>query len=73
MDIKKQALLDHLLNQGAIQMADIDYKGNILYSITDKLQQVSPEIYAELKEQYEDHMFKLIKRGPSTMNWRINV
>lgn len=73
MDIKKQALLDHLLNQGAIQMADIDRDGNILYSITDKLQQVSPEIYAELKEQYEDHMFKLIKKGPSTMNWRINV
>jgi hypothetical protein len=73
MDIKKQALLDHLLNQGAIQMADIDHEGNILYSITDKLQQVSPDIYAELKEQYEDHMFKLIKRGPSTMNWRINV
>jgi len=73
MDIKKQALLDHLLNQGAIQMADIDYEGNILYSITDKLQQVSPDIYAELKEQYEDHMFKLIKKGPSTMNWRINV
>lgn len=73
MDIKKQALLDHLLNQGAIQMADIDRDGNILYSITDKLQSVSPDIYAELKEQYEDHMFKLIKRGPSTMNWRINV
>ena len=73
MDIKKQVLLDHLLNQGAIQMADIDRDGNILYSITDKLQNVSPDIYAELKEQYEDHMFKLIKRGPSTMNWRINV
>jgi hypothetical protein len=73
MDIKKQALLDHLLNQGAIQMADIDSNGNILYSITDKLEQVSPDIYAELKEQYQDHMFKLIKKGPSTMNWRINV
>lgn len=73
MDIKKQALLDHLLNQGAIQMADIDRDGNILYSITDKLKQVSPDIYAELKEQYEDHMFKMIKKGPSTMNWRINV
>lgn len=54
-------------------MADIDYEGNVLYSITDKLQQVHPRLYAELKEQYEDHMFKLIKRGPSTMNWRINV
>ena len=73
MDIKKQALLDHLLNQGAIQMADIDYEGNILYSITDKLQQVHPDLYAELKEQYEDQMFKLIKKGPSTMNWKINV
>ncbi len=73
MDIKKQVLLDHLLNQGAIKMADIDSQGNILYSITDKLQQVSPDIYAELKEQFEDHMFKLIKKGPSTMNWRLNV
>ena len=73
MDIKKQVLIDHLLNQGAIQMADIDHEGNVLYSITDKLQQVHPDLYAELKEQYEDHMFKLIKKGPSTMNWRINV
>ena len=73
MDIKTQVLLDHLLNQGAIKMADIDYEGNVLYSITDKLQQVHPRLYAELKEQYEDHMFKLIKKGPSTMNWRINV
>lgn len=73
MDIKKQELLNHLLNQGAIEMSDIDYEGNVLYSITDKLQHVHPELYAELKEQYEDHMFRLIKKGPSTMNWKINV
>ena len=45
----------------------------MLYSITDKLKEVHPQLYAQLKKQYEDHMFKLIDEGPKTMNWRITI
>jgi hypothetical protein len=72
-NIKSQAMVEHLIMQGAIEMAGIDEKGEMLYSITDKLELVNPEIYAELTEQYKHHMFQMIKQGPKSMNWRIRV
>jgi hypothetical protein len=72
-NIKSQAMVEHLVMQGAIEMAGIDEKGEMLYSITDKLELVNPEIYAELTEQYKHHMFQMIKQGPKSMNWRLRV
>ena len=69
---KTEAMVSHLLAQGAVQMHSIDENGQILYKITDKLKEVSPELYANLKDQFEDHMFRLIDKGPMTMTWRIN-
>ena len=71
MDAKSQALLDHLINQGAIQISDIDTNGEILYSITDKLQEVHPELYLELRDEFEHNMFEMIQSGPKIMTWRI--
>ena len=48
--IKSQAMVKHLVMQGAIEMAGIDEKGEMLYSITDKLELVNPEICTELNE-----------------------
>jgi hypothetical protein len=73
MNIKSQAMVEHLIMQGAIEMAGIDEKGEMLYSITEKLELVNPEIYAELTEQYKHHMFQMIKQGPKAMNWRLRV
>jgi hypothetical protein len=73
MDAKSQALLDHLINQGAIQISDIDSNGEIVYSITDKLQEVHPELYMELKDEFEHNMFEMINQGPRIMTWRIRV
>ena len=73
MDAKSQALLDHLINQGAIQISDIDSNGEIVYSITDKLQEVHPELYLELKDEFEHNMFEMINQGPKIMTWRIRV
>lgn len=73
MDAKSQALLDHLINQGAIQISDIDTNGEILYSITDKLQEVHPELYLELRDEFEHNMFEMINQGPKIMNWRIRT
>jgi hypothetical protein len=73
MDAKSQALLDHLINQGAIQISDIDSNGEIVYSITDKLQEVHPELYLELKDEFEHNMFEMINQGPRIMTWRIRT
>jgi hypothetical protein len=73
MDAKSQALLDHLINQGAIQISDIDSNGEIVYSITDKLQEVHPELYLELRDEFEYNMFEMIDQGPKIMNWRIRT
>lgn len=72
MNPKIDAMIDHLINQGAVEIFDIDKNGHMLYKITDKLKEVSPDLYADLKDQYEDHMFKLVKQGPITMTWRLN-
>lgn len=73
MDAKSQALLEHLINQGAIQISDIDENGEMLYSITDKLQEVHPELYMELRDEFEHNMFEMINQGPKIMTWRIRV
>lgn len=73
MDAKSQALLDHLINQGAIQISNIDENGEMLYSITDKLQEVHPGLYLELKDQFEHNMFEMINQGPEIMTWRIKI
>jgi hypothetical protein len=73
MNIKSEALVEHLIMQGAVEMAGIDDKGQMLYSITDKLEAVSPELYAELTEQYKHHIFQMVKQGPKSMTWRLRV
>lgn len=71
-ELQKEAMVEHLLIQNAIQFAGIDSDtGEMLYSITDKLEEVNPNLYEQLRDQYEDHMFELIRRGPKTMTWRI--
>lgn len=71
-DLQKDAMVEHLIMQGAIQFAGIDDdSGEMLYSITDKLEEVNPELYDQLHEQYRDHMFELLRRGPKTMTWRL--
>ncbi len=67
-------MIEHLLLQNALEISGIDeYTGEMLYSITDKLEQVNPKLYYQLKKQYDDYMFELIDLGPKTMNWRISI
>jgi hypothetical protein len=73
MNPKSQALLEHLIMQGAIEMAGIDANGEMTYSITDKLEEVHPELYMELKSEFEYNMFEMIHAGPKTMTWKIRT
>ena len=59
--------------QGAIEMSGIDQTGDMTYSITDKLQEVHPELYKELKDEFEYNMFEMIQAGPKTMTWKIRA
>jgi hypothetical protein len=72
MDLKTSAMIDHLINQGAVVMHSIDDDGQMRYKVTEKLKEVSPDLYKKLSDQYEDHMLKLIDMGPMTMVWRLN-
>jgi hypothetical protein len=70
--LQEDALLEHLMLQGAVEFQGIDdVTGEMLYSITDKMKEVSPDIYEELRDQYEHHMFQLIDQGPTRMTWRL--
>lgn len=74
MSLQTDAMLEHLMLQGAVEFQGIDeVTGEMLYKITDKLKEVNPDIYNQLKDQYEHHMFRLIDQGPTRMTWRINV
>jgi hypothetical protein len=72
MNAKNSALIEHLLLQGGIEIADIDFNtGETYYKITDKLKQIAPQIYAELEDQFKHHLFVLDQRGPKSMTWRL--
>jgi len=74
MDIRTEAMIEHLVLQNALEISSIDSNtGEMLYSITDKLKEVSPKLYEQLRKQFEQQMFELIDQGPKTMNWKINI
>jgi len=73
-DIKTSEMIEHLILQGALEMSGIDdISGEMLYSITEKMKEVNPNIYNELVDQFEAHMFELIKQGPIVANWRVRL
>jgi hypothetical protein len=74
MTIKNQALLEHLVLQGALEISGFDMdSGETLYTITDKLKSVSPDMYEDLEQTFKYNMYQMIDAGPKIMQWRINV
>jgi hypothetical protein len=74
MDIRTEAMIEHLVLQNALEISSIDNNtGEMLYSITDKLKEVNPKLYEQLRKQFEQQMFELIDQGPKTMTWRISI
>ncbi len=72
MNIKTEAMLEHLLLQGAIEVSGIDpHTGDTLYNITDKLEEVSPVMYKDIESIYRKNMLDMIYAGPKIMTWRI--
>jgi hypothetical protein len=72
-ELKTQAMIEHLILQNAIEVDGIDSNtGEMIYSITDKLEIVHPELYDDLKKDYNNHMFEMVRQGPTVMKWKID-
>ena len=69
MTIKNQALLEHLVLQGAIEVSGFDLEtGETLYGITDKLKTVSPKMYEDLEKTFRSNnrrMQEILRCMPS--------
>lgn len=74
LDLKGQALVEHLIFMGALEMDGIDSEtGEMIYSITDKLKHVSPDMYERLTEEFEERMCEMIYAGPQVMKWKFDM
>ena len=72
--IKKAAFIEHLVLMGAIEMDGIDSDtGEMIYSITDKLEEVSPRMYQILSEDFNAKMYEMIYTGPKVMKWKFDM
>lgn len=66
--------MEHLVLQGALEVSGFDIdSGETLYTITDKLKTVYPEMYDDLEQTFKYNMYQMIDAGPKIMQWRINV
>jgi hypothetical protein len=73
-ELKGQALVEHLIFMGALEMDGIDSDtGEMIYSITDKLQHVSPDMYEILTEEFQERMYEMIYAGPQVMKWKFDM
>jgi hypothetical protein len=71
--LQAEMMIEHLILQNAIEIDGVDSDtGEMIYSITDKLKEVNPQLYSGLKKDFEQHMFTLIDQGPKVMKWKLN-
>jgi hypothetical protein len=71
---KKEAMIEHLIFQGAISVESMNpITGETTYTINEKLKDVSPELYYELEQQFNYHIFELSQKGPMAMEWKIRL
>lgn len=62
-------MIEHLILQGAIEIAGVDPETNeLLYSFTDKLEQIAPKIFNNMMEQYHREILDLWAQGFLEMN-----
>lgn len=73
-NLKSEVMLEHLILQGAVEISGIDKNtGEMIYSITDKLKEVNPEMYKYMEKDFRERMFKMIDQGPTIMQWKLVV
>lgn len=61
--------IEDLILNGAIEVAGLDPEtGEMLYSFTNKLKEVSPVLHREVRNMFDYHMMKLWEIGMVEMN-----
>jgi hypothetical protein len=71
--LKAAALIEHLILQNALEIDGFDIEtGETIYSITDNLEFVNPELYEDLREDFNHQMFEMVRQGPTIMKWKID-
>ncbi len=62
-------MIEHLILEGAVEIAGIDSEtGEVLYSFTDRLEQIAPDIFNRIMEQYHNEILDLWAQGFLEMN-----
>lgn len=61
--------IEDLILSGAVEPSGLDPEtGEMLYTFTDKLQDISPMLHTEIMNRFEDHMMHLWELGMVSMN-----
>lgn len=62
-------LIEELMVQGAIEVVGIDAAtGQFLYSFTEKLAEINPEMYAEMRKDFHSSLMRLWEQGFLSMD-----
>jgi hypothetical protein len=67
--IDPKDIIDALILQGALSIEGIDEKtGQMIFSVTDKMKEIAPEIYDEFAEALHKTVLSLWEKGFINMN-----
>jgi hypothetical protein len=70
MDSQEQKMIDNLILSGALQVAGIDQEtGDFLYQFTQKLEEVSPDLYHEHINYVNNELMKFWENGFLEINF----
>jgi hypothetical protein len=69
MTSQSDEFIEKLILEGAIEVAGIDsVTGEFLFSFTDKLRQIDPEMYYGIMESFHQNVMKLWEKGFVNIN-----
>jgi hypothetical protein len=67
--IDPKEMIDALILQGALEIEGIDQdSGQMIFSMTDKMEKIAPEIYKEFEEELYRTVMSLWEKGLVQMN-----
>ena len=67
--IDPKDIIDALILQGALQIEGVDQdSGQTVFSVTDKMEEIAPEIYNEFQESLYQTVLSLWEKGYLNMN-----
>jgi hypothetical protein len=62
--VEPNDLIDYLILNGALEVSGVDQNtGDFLYSFTEKLEEVSPEIFESMVESFHQEVMYLWEKG----------